>query len=95
MDGGVVEKSSMSVPHCTDILCLTRESHQALCHKSRDQLELFITGSLQQLVPDAHVLARVNGVLDLGWLREEVAVSHCDPFGCRSSSGRFPVVGHA
>ena len=47
-----------------------------LGHKSRDQLELFITGSLQKLVPDDHVLARVDGVLDLGWLREEVAASY-------------------
>ena len=48
-----------------------------LGHKSRDQLELFITGSLQQLVPEDHVLARVDRVLDLGWLREEVAGCYC------------------
>ncbi|MET4214542.1 hypothetical protein ABIB75_006917 [Bradyrhizobium sp. GM2.2] len=29
-----------------------------LGRKERDQLELFITGSLKQLVPDEHVLAR-------------------------------------
>ena len=44
-----------------------------LGRKDRDQLELFITGSLEQLVPEDHVLARVGRVLDLGWLREEVA----------------------
>ena len=44
-----------------------------LGRKGRDQLELFITGSLEQLVPEDHVLARVGRVLDLGWLREEVA----------------------
>ena len=44
-----------------------------LGHKDRDQLELFIAGSLQQLVPEDHVLARVDRVLDLGWLGEEVA----------------------
>lgn len=43
-----------------------------LGRKERDQLELFITGSLKQLVPDEHVLARVDRVLDLSWLREEV-----------------------
>ena len=40
-----------------------------LGHKERDQLELFITGSLRQLIPDEHVLARVDRVLDLSWLR--------------------------
>ncbi|MGY3034063.1 hypothetical protein ACVIIV_003233 [Bradyrhizobium sp. USDA 4354] len=44
-----------------------------LGRKERDQLELFITGSLRQLVPDEHVLARVDRVLDLSWLREEVS----------------------
>ena len=48
-----------------------------LGHKDRDQLELFIAGSLQQLVPEDHVLARVDRVLDLGWLREEVADCYC------------------
>lgn len=36
-----------------------------LGRNERDQLELFITGSLKQLVPDEHVLARVDRVLDL------------------------------
>jgi len=48
-----------------------------LGRKERDQLELFITGSLRQLVPDDHVLARVDRVLDLSWLREEVAECYC------------------
>jgi len=48
-----------------------------LGRKERDQLELFITGSLKQLVPDEHVLARVDRVLDLSWLREEVADCYC------------------
>ena len=48
-----------------------------LVRKGRDQLELFITGSLEQLVPEDHVLARVDRVLDLGWLREEVADCYC------------------
>jgi IS5 family transposase len=43
-----------------------------LGRKERDQLELFITGSLRQLVPDDHILARVDRVLDLSWLRAEV-----------------------
>ena len=48
-----------------------------LGRKGRDQLELFVTGSLEQLVPEDHVLARVDRVLDLGWLREEVAGCYC------------------
>lgn len=48
-----------------------------LGRKERDQLELFIIGSLRQLVPDKHVLARVDRVLDLSWLREEVTDCYC------------------
>ena len=48
-----------------------------LGRKERSQLELFITGSLRELVPDDHVLARVDRVLDLGWLHEEVADLYC------------------
>jgi hypothetical protein len=45
--------------------------------KERDQLELFITGSLRQLVPDDHILVRVDRNLDLAWLRGEVADFYC------------------
>jgi transposase len=48
-----------------------------LGRKERGQLELFITGSLRQLVPDDHILARVDRVLDLCWLRDEVAELYC------------------
>ena len=48
-----------------------------LGRKERGQFELFITGSLRQLVPDDHVLARVDRVLDLSWLREEVGDLYC------------------
>jgi transposase len=48
-----------------------------LGRKERDQLELFVTGSLRQLIPDDHVLVRVDRVLDLSWLREEVADRYC------------------
>jgi transposase len=52
-----------------------------LGRKERDQLELFMTGSLRQLVPDDHVLARVDRVLDLSWLRDEVADLYCADTG--------------
>ena len=40
--------------------------------KPRGQFELIMAGSLRDLVPGDHVLARVDRVLDLGWLRTEV-----------------------
>ena len=40
------------------------------------QSELLIAGSLRDFVPDDHVLARVDRVLDLGWLRAEVRDSY-------------------
>ena len=44
-----------------------------LGRKNREQMDLFVAGSLEQLIPKDHVLFRVNRVLDLGWLREELA----------------------
>src|SRR5262245_47215442 len=44
-----------------------------LGRKERRQPELFMTGLLRQLLPDDHVLVRVDRVLDLEWLRAEVA----------------------
>lgn len=48
-----------------------------LGRKERGQLELFITGSLRDLVPDDHVLVKVDRVLDLSWLPSEVAGLYC------------------
>lgn len=48
-----------------------------LGRKERGQLELFITGSLRGLIPDDHVLVRIDQVLDLGWLRDEMAHLYC------------------
>ena len=62
---------------CAHILCSILGRYEMLGRKARDQLELFITGSLDQLVPEDHVLARVDRVLDLGWLSEEVADCYC------------------
>jgi hypothetical protein len=35
----------------------------------KERHEPRLTGSLRQLIPDDHVLVRVDGVLDLSWLR--------------------------
>lgn len=48
--------------------------------KPRGQSELLMAGSLRDLVPDDHVLARIDRVLDLGWLRAEVR-------GCYAADG--------
>jgi transposase len=48
-----------------------------LGRKERNQLELFITGSLRQLISDDHVLVRVDRVLDLSWSRQDVADCYC------------------
>ena len=48
-----------------------------LGRKERDQLELFISGTLRQLIPDEHILVRVDGVLDLSWLRNELSDLYC------------------
>ena len=45
--------------------------------KDRNQPELFVTGSLRQLLPNDHVLVRVDRVLDLTWLGDEVADLYC------------------
>jgi transposase len=44
-----------------------------LGRKERRQPELFVAGSLRDLVPDDHILVRVDRVLNLDWLHEEVA----------------------
>ena len=49
------------------------EGSEMLKRKPLARLELFIAGSLEQLVPDDHVLTRVDRALDLGWLHKEVA----------------------
>lgn len=40
--------------------------------RKREQDELFVAGSLYDLVPADHVLRRMNAVLDLSWLHDEV-----------------------
>lgn len=49
--------------------------------RERRQLEFFVCGSLRDLIPDDHVLARVDRVLDLDWLHDEVAELYADGIG--------------
>lgn len=52
-----------------------------LGRKDRSQMTLFIPGSLDQLVPDDHILKRVDRVLDLSWLADEVRDRYCPDNG--------------
>lgn len=51
-----------------------------LGERRAEQFEFF-AGSLRDLIPDDHVLARVARVLDLTWLRDEVADLYCSDNG--------------
>ena len=41
--------------------------------QDRWQEDLFIAGPFSQLIPEDHILKRVDRVLDLSWLRKEVS----------------------
>lgn len=51
-----------------------------LGERKAEQFEFF-AGSLRDLIPDEHILARVDSVLDLTWLRDEVADLYCSDNG--------------
>jgi hypothetical protein len=52
-----------------------------LGRRERRRPELSVAGSLRGLVPDDHILARVDRVLDLGWPRSEVEPLSCAAAG--------------
>lgn len=49
--------------------------------REREQEELFVAGPLRDLIPPDHVLRRIDAVLDLGWLHEEVRDCYCPDNG--------------
>ena len=49
--------------------------------RERLQEELFIASPLRDLVPDDHILKRVDAILDLAWLHEEVRGVYCQDNG--------------
>ena len=49
--------------------------------QQRSQRTLFVAGSLDELIPDDHILKRVDRVLDLKWLRDEVSECYCEANG--------------
>lgn len=49
--------------------------------QSRWQGTLFMTGSLEKLIPSDHILKKVDRVLDPSWLHAEVSDCYCDTNG--------------
>ncbi|MCX5886196.1 MAG: IS1182 family transposase [Proteobacteria bacterium] len=49
--------------------------------KNREQRTLFIAGDIEQFIPEDHILKRVDRILDLTWLREEVRECYCEDNG--------------
>jgi len=49
--------------------------------QKRWQEDLFVAGPLSSLIPDDHILKQVDKVLDLSWLRKEVADLYCSNNG--------------
>ena len=49
--------------------------------QDRWQGTLFMTGSLEELIPGDHILKRVDKVLDLSWLHKKVSDCYCDSKG--------------
>ena len=49
--------------------------------QKRWQEELFVAGPLSSLIPEDHILKQVDKILDLSWLRKEVADLYCSNNG--------------
>jgi transposase len=49
--------------------------------QDRWQDDLFVVGSLRELIPEDHLLRRIDKQLDLGWLRDDVANCYCEDNG--------------
>ena len=49
--------------------------------RNRGQLEFLVCGSIRDLLPDDHVLVRIEAVLDLSWLRRQLEALYADGFG--------------
>lgn len=49
--------------------------------KDRWQEDLFVAGPLRDLVPEGHILKRVDAILDLSWLHDAVRGCYCQDNG--------------
>jgi transposase len=45
--------------------------------RDRSKRSFFIAGDIEQFIPDAHILKRVDRILDLNWLSEAVKECYC------------------
>ena len=52
-----------------------------LGRKARGQTELVFAGSIAEFIPEDHILVRVDKVLDLSWLPDEVAECYSPGMG--------------
>ena len=52
-----------------------------LGHQERWQDDLFVAGARRDLIPEAHILRRVDRLLDLAWIRDAVAACYGDDNG--------------
>lgn len=50
-------------------------------NQERWQEDLFVAGPLSSLIPEDHILKRVDKILDLSWLRKEVSEVYCESNG--------------
>ena len=50
-------------------------------NQDRWQEDLFVAGPLSGLIPDDHILRRVDKILDLSWLRKELAGLYSETHG--------------
>lgn len=62
-------------------LSLVHGGRGMIGRQDRWQEDLFVLGSLRDLIPEDHILRRVDHVLDLSWLREEVSDCYCKDNG--------------
>jgi hypothetical protein len=49
--------------------------------RERFQEDLFVASPLRDLIPDDHILKRVDAILDLSWVHEEVRGVYCQDNG--------------
>lgn len=49
--------------------------------QNRWQRELFVAASLEQIIPEDHILRRIDAAIDLSWIRDAVADCYCPDNG--------------
>lgn len=78
--GGAVENPSFR-DSWNRILFPERREQQMLKRRPLVQLEVFVFGPLERMVPEDHVLARVDRVLDICWPHDDMVGCYCTDSG--------------